>query len=281
METLREFNDTLEKEKATEKDLRLKLEEEYMQNTKNHEDEVKLRLKFEGKFNKMHAEHRELEIKHNRTVQELKSAIEAKEKGELQINENSEELISLKNLRAEHESKIASLAEFKQQAERQIRRNGSKIQNAEKSALSANEQTQLHQYKVLENDKKMIDIQTQLSQKNSSVLHLQNVIEEMKTKLNEVSESESMFKSKYEESNEVNSKLIARQDAIEAELALNVTQNKEFRKELDGLRNSNKRLKDKNDQLVTEWTSASQERNKLKGDMEQLDLECKSLSKQL
>ena len=93
METLREFNDTLEKEKASEKDLRLKLEEEYMQNTKNHEDEVKVRLKFEAKFNKMHAEHRELEIKHNRTLVELKAAIEAKDKGELLINENSEELI--------------------------------------------------------------------------------------------------------------------------------------------------------------------------------------------
>ena len=32
----------------------MKLEEEYMQNTKNHEEEVQLRLKFESKLNQMH-----------------------------------------------------------------------------------------------------------------------------------------------------------------------------------------------------------------------------------
>lgn len=60
IETMTNYNDQLEKEKASEKQLRLKLEEEYMQNTKNHEEEVKLRLKFEGKFNTMHDTHREL-----------------------------------------------------------------------------------------------------------------------------------------------------------------------------------------------------------------------------
>ena len=42
-----------------------------MQNTKNHEEEVKLRLKFEGKFNTMHDTHRELQIRHDRTLKEL------------------------------------------------------------------------------------------------------------------------------------------------------------------------------------------------------------------
>ena len=48
METMRDYNDQLEKERQSEKTLRLKLEEEYMQNSRNHEEEVKLRLKFEG-----------------------------------------------------------------------------------------------------------------------------------------------------------------------------------------------------------------------------------------
>ena len=68
METMRDYNDQLEKDRANEKQLRLKLEEEYMQNTKNHEEEVKLRLKFEGKFNQMHDTHRELQIRHDRTL---------------------------------------------------------------------------------------------------------------------------------------------------------------------------------------------------------------------
>jgi len=71
METMRDYNDHLEKDRANEKQLRLKLEEEYMQNTKNHEEEVKLRLKFEGKFNTMHDTHRELQIRHERTLKEF------------------------------------------------------------------------------------------------------------------------------------------------------------------------------------------------------------------
>ena len=51
--------------------MRLKLEEEYMQNTRNHEEEVKLRLKFEGKLNNLYASHRELTIKYDRNLSEL------------------------------------------------------------------------------------------------------------------------------------------------------------------------------------------------------------------
>ena len=51
--------------------MRLKLEAEYMQNTKNHEEEVKLRLAYEGKLNKLYASHRELQIKHDRVTSDL------------------------------------------------------------------------------------------------------------------------------------------------------------------------------------------------------------------
>lgn len=51
-----------------ERQLRLKLEEDYNQNTKNHEEEVQLRLKFESKLNNMHSAHRELESKYKRVL---------------------------------------------------------------------------------------------------------------------------------------------------------------------------------------------------------------------
>jgi hypothetical protein len=51
--------------------MRLKLEEEYMQNTKNHEEEVQLRLKFESKLNNMHSVHRDLETKYKRALSDL------------------------------------------------------------------------------------------------------------------------------------------------------------------------------------------------------------------
>ena len=45
------YQENLEKEKNNEQALRLKLEEEYMTITRNHEEEVGLRLQFEAKVN--------------------------------------------------------------------------------------------------------------------------------------------------------------------------------------------------------------------------------------
>ena len=49
----------------------MKLEEEYMQNSKNHEEEVQLRLKFEQKLNSMHSHQRDIEIKLARALEEI------------------------------------------------------------------------------------------------------------------------------------------------------------------------------------------------------------------
>ena len=54
--------------------MRLKLEEDYTQNTKNHEEEVQLRLKFESKLNNMHSAHRDLETKYKRILQDYNNA---------------------------------------------------------------------------------------------------------------------------------------------------------------------------------------------------------------
>ena len=59
----------LEKEKNTEKALRSRLEEEYMQITRSHEEEVTLRLQFEAKLNELHQMYRKLEIEHEREQQ--------------------------------------------------------------------------------------------------------------------------------------------------------------------------------------------------------------------
>ena len=74
MEVMQKYSEELEKERTNERTLRLKLEEEYMQNSKNHEEEVQLRLKFESKLNSMHSMHRELEIKHKRVLSDLSNA---------------------------------------------------------------------------------------------------------------------------------------------------------------------------------------------------------------
>ena len=61
----------LERERMNERQLRLKLEEDFSQNNKNHEEEVQLRLKFESKLNNMHSAHRDLESKYKRVLADL------------------------------------------------------------------------------------------------------------------------------------------------------------------------------------------------------------------
>jgi len=86
MEVLQKYSETLEKERMNERQMRLKLEEEYTQNTKNHEEEVQLRLKFEAKLNNMHSDYRELNTKYKRAVEDLTLATQAnaQKDGEIQ-----------------------------------------------------------------------------------------------------------------------------------------------------------------------------------------------------
>jgi len=76
--------------------MRLKLEEEYMQNTKNHEEEVQLRLKFESKLNNMHSVHRDLETKYKRALNELAGLQTINEQLYSKNNAQAEEITSLK-----------------------------------------------------------------------------------------------------------------------------------------------------------------------------------------
>ena len=54
--------------------MRLKLQEDFTQNTKNHEEEVQLRLKFESKLNNMHSAHRDLETRYKRVLTDLNNS---------------------------------------------------------------------------------------------------------------------------------------------------------------------------------------------------------------
>jgi hypothetical protein len=71
VDTLQKYCTKLERDLADEKSNRMKLEEEFDQNSKNHEEEVQLRLKFESKLNNMHAIHRDVETKFKRALNEI------------------------------------------------------------------------------------------------------------------------------------------------------------------------------------------------------------------
>lgn len=68
LDTQQKMCEELQREMMNERQLRLKLEEDYQQNTKNHEEEVQLRLKFESKLNNMHSAHRDLETRYKRVL---------------------------------------------------------------------------------------------------------------------------------------------------------------------------------------------------------------------
>ena len=71
IDTLQKYCTKLERDLANEKSNRIKLEEEFEQNSRNHEEEVQFRLKFESKLNNMHAIHRDVETKFKRSLNEI------------------------------------------------------------------------------------------------------------------------------------------------------------------------------------------------------------------
>ena len=67
-----------------------------MQNTKNHEEEVQLRLKFESKLNNMHSAHRDLETRYKRVLKDLVDAQKTMKMQNDKLMEKNDEVIKLK-----------------------------------------------------------------------------------------------------------------------------------------------------------------------------------------
>lgn len=77
-----------------------------MQNSKNHEEEVQLRLKFESKLNNMHSLHRDLETKYNRALKEIENQMADKDEFKSKYDIVAEENAVLKKAKMELESKL-------------------------------------------------------------------------------------------------------------------------------------------------------------------------------
>lgn len=111
LERLQKHCEAVEKDMMNERTMRLKIEEEHNQNTKNHEEEVQLRLKFEAKLNNMHSAHRDLETKYRRTKQDLTQALEEKEQLQNKVNAKIDEITELKSRGADSDSKLTHARE--------------------------------------------------------------------------------------------------------------------------------------------------------------------------
>ena len=89
--------------------MRLKLEEEFLQNTKNHEEEIQLRLKFETKLNNMHSAHRELESRYKRILNDLALANKNISAYSQNLADRSSEVTALKSQKAVDEFQMTNL----------------------------------------------------------------------------------------------------------------------------------------------------------------------------
>ena len=96
----------MRKQLDEEVQLRIKLQEEIYKNIRSHEEEVQLRLQFESKLNGLHSLHRDLQAKYERALEDIYRL----EFGSKAIKEKYDiieaEVITLRSLKIEHESKI-------------------------------------------------------------------------------------------------------------------------------------------------------------------------------
>lgn len=144
-----------------------------MSHQQNHEEEVKLRLKFEGKFNIMHSEHRELQINYDRKLRELTAAQNLVKEHEYRVEIQSKELIKVKQIVVNQEAQISSLAEFKQMAEKDIRNKNNTLLSAEMQKIEAMDNFQLQRYEVQESMKDLNDIKSKMEIQAAQVVDLQ------------------------------------------------------------------------------------------------------------
>ena len=76
-------------------------------NSKNHEEEVQLRLKFESKLNNMHSAHRDLESKYKRVLAELSNSQKQAAMLASRLQERNAEATELRATKSEQESVLA------------------------------------------------------------------------------------------------------------------------------------------------------------------------------
>ena len=114
-----------------ERQMRLKLEEDYQQNTKNHEEEVQLRLKFESKLNNMHSAHRDLESKYKRVLSDLTNSQKQIKMLNEKLQEKTDEVTDLKTKQAENETLIAQNKEEIESQKRELAIKGKQLREGD------------------------------------------------------------------------------------------------------------------------------------------------------
>ena len=168
-----------------------------MQNTKNHEEEVKLRLKFEGKFNTMHDTHRELQIRHDRTLKELLAVHMENKAFEENAKVKQEELIELKKVRVNQDALIESLSEYKKTTQKELKKKNYNLMTAQQHSAKSLEEFELKRYEVQEGAKDLNDIKVKMDVQAQEIEHLRKVIEASKLEKQEIEQARLNIQNEY------------------------------------------------------------------------------------
>ena len=179
-----------------EKQMRLKLEEDYTQNTKNHEEEVQLRLKFESKLNNMHSAHRDLETRYKRVLQDLSAA----QKNIKMLNETlqnrTDEITQLKTTQAEHETEIAQKREELESSRRELNIKGRQLKENDIRTQQIQDSLDLFRYKVQDAQKENTEMKLKMDVFQSTCDGLMSEKKHLTLELKETKELQHIYEEK-------------------------------------------------------------------------------------
>lgn len=152
----------LQREMMNEKQMRMKLEEDYQQNTKNHEEEVQLRLKFESKLNNMHSAHRDLETRYKRVLQDLNNSSKQIKIQNEKLQNRTDEITGLKTNQAENETDIAQKREELDSARRELAIKGRQLKENDIKTQQIQDALDLFRYRVQDSQKENTEMKLKM-----------------------------------------------------------------------------------------------------------------------
>lgn len=178
--------------------MRQKLEEEYAQNTKNHEEEVQLRLKFESKLNNMHSAHRDLESKYKRVLTDLANANKQISQLTAKLSQSSDEVIELKTIKAEQESIMASDKEEINSQKRELNVKRNQLKDLELRCQRACDESDNYRQKIQELQKENTEMKLKIDVQASSIDGHKSEISHLTLELRETGDLYKIYEEKCE-----------------------------------------------------------------------------------
>ena len=196
LETQYKLHEELERELMNEKQIRMKLEEDYTQNTKNHEEEVQLRLKFESKLNNMHSAHRDLESKYKRILSDLGNAQKQIKMLNEKLSTQNDEVTQLRTTQAEHLTQLTQNREEIDSQKRELGIKGRQLKDADLKVQKIQDQLDLYRYKVQDGLKDNTELKLKMDVLQSTNEGLSSEKKHLMLELNQTKELLAVFEGK-------------------------------------------------------------------------------------